>query len=112
MSGTKPPDPKKKKNLTRAGAARANGKKSHGPRTPEGKARCSLNGFKHGLRPGRVVIPGESLDIYNTLPDPHVVQALVYQEMHTRSRLLEENRRAESRFHREYERSFRLLEII
>jgi hypothetical protein len=37
----------------RAAASRANGAKSRGPRTAEGKARASQNVLKHGIGPGR-----------------------------------------------------------
>ena len=38
-------------------ANRENAKQSTGPRTPEGKARSSLNAVKHGLRARDCVIP-------------------------------------------------------
>jgi hypothetical protein len=40
-------------------ANRANAKKSTGPRTPQGKARSSLNALAHGLRARRPVLPNE-----------------------------------------------------
>ena len=38
---------------------RKNALSSTGPKTPEGKARSSVNAISHGLRSGRTVIPGE-----------------------------------------------------
>ncbi len=40
-------------------ASRANGAKSKGPTTPEGKAVSKFNGLKHGLRAEHVILPGE-----------------------------------------------------
>ncbi len=40
-------------------ASRTNGKKSRGPKTPEGIDVSKMNGLKHGLCSGQVVLPGE-----------------------------------------------------
>ncbi len=40
-------------------ASRANGAKSKGPKSPEGKAVSKFNGLKHGLRAEHVILPGE-----------------------------------------------------
>jgi len=42
--------------------------KKGGPRTPEGKAKCSGNSLKHGLTANQILIPGE---------DPEVLEALI-----------------------------------
>src|SRR5829696_6929635 len=48
-------------------ASRANGAKSIGPRTAEGKARSSRNSTKHGLTGGPVVLPHESQEKYDAV---------------------------------------------
>jgi hypothetical protein len=49
-------------------ANRLNARKSTGPRSPEGKARCAQNALKHGLRSQHLIVPGE---------DPAELQALL-----------------------------------
>ena len=48
-------------------ASRANGLKSHGPKTARGKTRSSLNSLKHGLVAHSLILPNESRRDYNEL---------------------------------------------
>ena len=48
-------------------ANRRNAQKSTGPKTPEGKAACSMNALRHGLRARSVVLPGENKDEFHQL---------------------------------------------
>ena len=43
-----------------------NAQSSTGPRTPEGKARSSLNAVKHGLTAAQILIPSESADEFES----------------------------------------------
>ena len=56
---------------SKSDAARANGAKSHGPITPEGKARSSQNALKHGLTATFKLLPGESEQDFERLLEAH-----------------------------------------
>jgi hypothetical protein len=46
-------------------ANRANAKRSTGPRTPAGKAAVRGNALKHGVRSSAVILPSESIEVFN-----------------------------------------------
>ncbi len=54
--------------------ARINGAKSHGPHTPEGRAKSSLNSRKHGLAAKYALLPGEPTDEFQLLFDDYTAQ--------------------------------------
>jgi hypothetical protein len=54
--------------------ARANGAKSRGPATPEGRAKSSRNSLRHGLSAKSVVLPAESHEQFQLLLDAHIQQ--------------------------------------
>ena len=53
-------------------SARANGKKSHGPVTEEGRKHSSMNALKYGLCAETVVLPNEDGDAYTFLLDSYI----------------------------------------
>jgi len=53
----------------RSAAARANGARSRGPVTPEGKAISSRNALRHGLLSNIIVLPNESAENFKLLFD-------------------------------------------
>jgi hypothetical protein len=54
--------------------ARANGAKSHGPVTPEGRAASSRNSLRHGFTAQSVVLPTESQEDFQSLLDSYTDQ--------------------------------------
>jgi hypothetical protein len=53
-------------------SSRANGAKSHGPTTPEGKMHSSQNALRHGMLADCVVIKGESRESFLELLQFHI----------------------------------------
>jgi len=53
-------------------SARANGAKSHGPITEEGRKTSSMNALKHGLTARTVILSNENGDEYTVLLDSYV----------------------------------------
>ena len=58
----------------RKAAARANGAKSRGPITPEGKARSSMNGLTHGLTMKALLLPEECPEAAQKLLDAYAAE--------------------------------------
>jgi hypothetical protein len=56
----------------RIAASQANGRLSHGPKTPEGKQRSSLNAMRHGLCAAIIVLPGENPQGFHDLMEQYV----------------------------------------
>lgn len=82
--------------MSKADAARANGGKSKGPTTEQGKARSAQNSLKHGLNSNTVVLRTESQEEYDQLlfdyirlyqPVGPIEQDLVHEIAATRWRL-------------------------
>jgi len=57
--------------LRRIHASRANGARSRGPRTAEGRQRSSANALRHGLLAGCIVLPNESAQAFDALLTHH-----------------------------------------
>jgi hypothetical protein len=52
-------------------AARINGAKSRGPKTPEGKAASSMNALRHGLTAKAILLTNENPEAYTRLADAY-----------------------------------------
>src|SRR6266849_3578833 len=53
-------------------SARANGAKSHGPVTEEGRKKSSMNALKHGLTARTVLFSNDNHDEYNALLESYI----------------------------------------
>src|ERR1700679_2469880 len=53
-------------------SSRANGAKSHGPSSPEGKLRSSRNALQHGLLANCLLVTGESAEYFEILKKNHI----------------------------------------
>jgi hypothetical protein len=62
------------KSHVKSETARTNGAKSHGPVTPEGRAKSSRNSLRHGLSAKSVLLPAESHEQFQLLLDAHIQQ--------------------------------------
>ena len=58
--------------LRRINASQANGARSHGPETPEGKRQSSQNALRHGLLSDCVVLQCESREAFEALLSQHL----------------------------------------
>src|SRR4029077_5819829 len=61
-------------NSLKSETARANGAKSHGPVTPEGRSASSRNSLRHGFTAKSVVLPTESSEDFQELLDSYIAQ--------------------------------------
>ena len=55
-------------------SARANGAKSRGPKTPEGRARSARNSVTHGFNAKSVILDNESEDRFTELRDAYIAE--------------------------------------
>lgn len=60
--------------ISRLQSARANGAKSRGPVTAEGRRKSSMNAIKHGLTAKTLVLPNEDPDEYQQMLDSYIEQ--------------------------------------
>ena len=72
---TNDPGVEKQSSLRRIAASRQNGKKSQGPKTAEGRRKCStpaMSQFKHNMLAGTVILAGESQPRFTQLLEHYI----------------------------------------
>ena len=85
--------------LRRIEASRANGARSKGPVTPEGKKRSAMNAMRHGLLSDVVALEGEGEENFQLLLEQHVERLQPADGVEYA--LVEEMAAAYSRLHRQ-----------
>jgi hypothetical protein len=65
----------------RIAANRANGALSHGPKTPEGKARSSRNAIKHGLLANIVTVRNENQEAFDGAVDAYAARLQPFDDL-------------------------------
>ena len=98
--------------------ARANGAKSHGPATPEGRAKSSRNSLRHGLSAKSVVLPAEPEQQFASFSTPTSSMtgedrvAWVFQKIADHNQSLSLLARYEGNLNRAFDRAFKQLNLL
>lgn len=93
----------------RINASRANGAQSHGPATPEGKHRSSLNALSHGLAARTVVVRGESHEAFQATMEQFLLRFQPFDDVELS--LVQEMAAAAWRLHRAWDIEGRLFDM-
>ena len=80
--------PKQPRTEAQKEAARINGSKSHGPITPDGKAKSSRNALRHGLTASDLALSNEDAEAFNNVLADYTAEYL--SEGPTKTNLVEQ----------------------